>query len=167
MKVRNFLAMMTIAFCAMGVVSCGDDDDDEDLPAAGEIVKGDYVGTNVLVVGGSEMPSENNVAKIIPQANGMVTVVLPQPQEAPEATSRAGMEMPLITLKDIKISEADQNTYTLSPDTIDVVSGQMHIVGKFLSGEVKNNELKLKYNFKPGKMPLYLDGSFTGSKQVK
>ena len=158
MKVRNFLAMMTIALCATGMVSCSDDDDD---PASSELVQGNYVGTNVLKVGGQEMPSENNVAKIIPQSGDMVTVALPQ---AP-AETKAGMEMPAIAIKDVKLVEVGQGTYTFSVDTIDVVTGEMHIVGKGMSGEVKGNKLTLKYNFKPGKMPMYIDGSFEGVKK--
>lgn len=149
--------MMAIALCATGFVAC----DDDDAPAASELVKGDYVGTNVLKVGDTEMPSENNVAAIVPQSGDMVTVKLPQ---AP-AETKAGMAMPVIAVKDVKLVNAGQGNYTFSVDTIDVVAGEMHIVGKGMSGEIKGNKLTLKYNFKPGKMPLYIDGNFEGTKK--
>lgn len=150
---------MAIAFCATGMVSCSDDDDD--APATSEIVKGDYVGTNVLKVGGTDMPSDNNVAKIVPESGDMVTVVLPQ---AP-AETKAGMAMPNIAIKNVKVVNVGQDAYTFSVDTIDVVTGEMHVVGTGMSGEVKGNKMTLKYNFKPGKMPMYIDGSFEGTKK--
>lgn len=127
-------------------------------------IAGEYVGTNTLIVGDTKMPSENNVAKIIAQTGNKITVILPQD---PNSNGEGGMAMPKIELKDIEISVAADGTVTFGVDKIDVVDPdkEMHVTGNGMKGEIKDNVLKLNFNFKPGKMPMSIDGVFEGTKK--
>ena len=126
-------------------------------------IAGEYVGTNTLIVGDSKMPSEGNIAKIIAQDDNKITVILPQDPNS----NGQGMAMPKIELKDIEITEAADGTITFGVDKIDVVDpdNEMHVTGDGMKGEIKGNVLKLTYSFKPGKMPMSINGSFEGTKK--
>lgn len=159
MTLKNFLALTAITFGAFGLTSC--DDDDEKTTSPSELAAGEYTGTNMMQTGGEATPEEGYTTQIIAQGNGLVSVMLPAKKDA----QRGGMNLPPVLVKDVKLTSNGNNSYTLSADTIDVVTGQMHIVGKGLNGAIKGNELNLKYNIKPGKMPIYIDGTFQGKKQ--
>ena len=126
-------------------------------------IAGEYEGTNTLVVGDSNMPSEGNIAKIIAQDNNKITVILPQDPKS----DGQGMAMPKIELKDLDITVAADGTITFGMDKFDVVDPdkQMHVTGSDVKGEVKGNVLKLSFSFKPGKMPMTINGSFEGTKK--
>ena len=124
---------------------------------------GEYEGTNTLVVGDSNMPSEGNIAKIIAQENNKITVILPQDPKS----DGQGMAMPKIELKDIDVTVASDGTMTFAVDKFDVTDPdkEMHVTGSDVKGEIKGNALKLTYNFKPGKMPMSIAGTFEGTKK--
>lgn len=126
-------------------------------------IAGEYVGTNTLKVGDSDMPSENNIAQIIAQTGNKITVILPQDPNS----DGQGMAMPKIELKDVEINVAEDGTITFGVDKIDVVDPdkEMHVTGDGMKGEIKGDVLKLTYNFKPGKMPMTIEGTFEGTKK--
>lgn len=126
-------------------------------------IAGEYEGVNTLIVGESKMPSEGNIAKIIAQTGNKITVILPQDPNS----NGEGMAMPKIELKDVEISVAADGTVTFGVDKFDVVDPdkEMHVTGDSMKGEVKDNVLKLTFKFKPGKMPMSINGVFEGTKK--
>lgn len=71
--------------------------------------------------------------------------------------------MPAITIKGVKVSGVD-GTYTLSE-----ITDNQEINGKnyetVLKGAVKNGTLTLETASKPGAMPFYIYGGYSGKKK--
>ena len=74
MKLKNFLAMMAIALCA---VACSDNDDKkEDTVIPAQEVAGIYNGTLSLSVSGNDQGTSDSQVKITAEEGGTVQVLL-------------------------------------------------------------------------------------------
>lgn len=119
-----------------------------------------YYGDNTMKVGGDVMPGKNQVATIIAQENGKITLVLP---EANKEQKARGMDMPTVEVKDIEVAEAN-GVYTFSLKESSIDTGKMVIKLKNLKGEVNGNILKLTFDMQPGAMPMWIANDFQGDK---
>ena len=119
-----------------------------------------YYGDNTMKVGDQVMPGKNQVATIVAQEDGKITLILP---EANEEQKARGMEMPSVEVKDIEVAEAN-GVYTFSLDKISVNTGEMAVELADLKGEVEGNILKLNFRMKPGAMPMWIANEFMGDK---
>ena len=179
MKLRNFLAMMAVAFMATGFTSCDDDDD----AIAGANVSGDFYGVNSLSVAGSTSYDSTCVAHVINQGNGKYSLVLPETTDKAAPAPKGMPDMPTFTIKDITLTETEKGVYTYNAEkiTIDVMAGKKAVISnlKFnLNHGAKT--LELSYGLQFGKMPLtiqytfktlfkndYLVGDFFGDNAMK
>ena len=74
MKLKNYLAMMAIALCA---VACSDDDNKkEDTVIPAQEVAGTYNGTLSLSVSGNDQGTSDSQVKITAEEGGTVQVLL-------------------------------------------------------------------------------------------
>ena len=151
MKVLNFLAVIAIALC---MVSCNDDD--EQGPKMS--IAGDYEGATVMTVG-SAMDPIDGVVTIKIDSDSKATLVLPEAKMSPK------MSIPEITLHNVSYVKGADGSYTLKLDAFNLDVNGTNYVSKGLNGVVKNNNLTLNYDFKPGEMPMSINIEFKGLKK--
>ena len=107
MKLKNFLAMMAIALCA---VACSDNDDKkEDTVIPAQEVAGIYNGTLSLSVSGNDQGTSDSQVKITAEEGGTVQVLLVG------GAGEGMMSLPDIAIPGIKVHTSDNVTYIL-PD---------------------------------------------------
>ena len=103
MKLKNFLAMMAIALCA---VACSDNDDKkEDTVIPAQEVAGIYNGTLSLSVSGNDQGTSDSQVKITAEEGGTVQVLLVG------GAGEGMMSLPDIAIPGIKVHTSDNVTY--------------------------------------------------------
>lgn len=165
MKIKNFMAMMiAAASLSVGVVSCGDDDDEEapattDVKSLAETVSGTYNG--VLSIQMMGMPFSDTVAYNIKKVDDShINLTIP-------SISYTSMEIPSVEISNVEI----KGTASAASAYVAEVEGNVTV-----EGEVKNytltdilvnctgNKAAITYSIKYGKMPMPMSCSFEGTK---
>ena len=117
MKLKNFLAMMAIALCA---VACSDNDDKkEDTVIPAQEVAGIYNGTLSLSVSGNDQGTSDSQVKITAEEGGTVQVLLVG------GAGEGMMSLPDIAIPGIKVHTSDNVTYILPESAVDVTVGSV------------------------------------------
>ena len=163
MKIKKFMAMMiaAVTLCA-GFTSCGDDDDDNTVPAA-ESLAGTYTGTLTISVMGSE--STDTVSYVITKEDDThVKMTIP-------AAGSGAMALPSITVDNIPVTtstvagveivsaslESASGTITVNDAEKSYTFSDIVIVGQ-------NKTAAINYSLQYGKMPMAMVCAFTGNK---
>lgn len=178
MKLKSLLAMAAIMLFA---ASCSNDDE---KTVDTQSVAGTYSGSLGVSMGAGEhrmdfqISNANNAeVRILPQAKGKVTLVLPgygtQVAERPGSRAagaekyhqRGGMAMPSLTVKDVAVKESKGNyTLNMEPVVIKTENGVTFKVA-IMNSSIKQNKLILNYAVNPkGMEKLTLEHSFSGTK---
>ena len=126
-------------------------------------IAGDYYGDLKTIVAGSEMVQPGCVAHILAQENGKFSIAIP---EKAEGKATKGMELPSMTLQDIEMVLQTDKVYAFSQKDFSVeVDGTVYSFNE-LSGTVDlaTETFDFSFSVKPGRMPMYVNGSFTGKK---
>ena len=153
MKLKNFLAMMAIALCA---VACSDDDNKkEDTVIPAQEVAGTYNGTLSLSVSGNDQGTSDSQVKITAEEGGTVQVLL--------VAGEGMMSLPDIAIPGIKVHTSDNVTYILPESAVDVTVGSVKYTGS-LQGTIKDEKADLIFTLKPGAMPMAITATFVGTK---
>ena len=122
MKLKNYLAMMAIALCA---VACSDDDNKkEDTVIPAQEVAGTYNGTLSLSVSGNDQGTSDSQVKITAEEGGTVQVLLVG------SAGEGMMSLPDIAIPGIKVQTSDNVTYTFPESAIDVTVGTVKYTGR-------------------------------------
>ena len=131
MKLKNFLAMMAIALCA---VACSDNDDKkEDTVIPAQEVAGIYNGTLSLSVSGNDQGTSDSQVKITAEEGGTVQVLLVG------GAGEGMMSLPDIAIPGIKVHTSDNVTYILPESAVDVTVGSVKYTGS-LQGTIKDEK---------------------------
>lgn len=155
MKLKNFLAMMAIALCA---VACSDNDDKkEDTVIPAQEVAGIYNGTLSLSVSGNDQGTSDSQVKITAEEGGTVQVLLVG------GAGEGMMSLPDIAIPGIKVHTSDNVTYILPESAVDVTVGSVKYTGS-LQGTIKDEKADLIFTLKPGAMPKAITATFVGTK---
>ena len=122
MKLKNFLAMMAIALCA---VACSDNDDKkEDTVIPAQEVAGIYNGTLSLSVSGNDQGTSDSQVKITAEEGGTVQVLLVG------GAGEGMMSLPDIAIPGIKVHTSDNVTYILRPEDHEAEAGSQSSTGR-------------------------------------
>ena len=126
-------------------------------------IAGDYYGDLKTVVAGSEMVEPSCVARILAQDNGKFSIAIP---EKADGKAIRGMELPSMTLQDIEMVQKDEKVYTFEQKDFSVEVGGTVYAFSELSGSVDlaTETFDFAFTVKPGRMPMNVNGSFTGKK---
>lgn len=161
-KIMTVLAALLMLLPAF--VSC-DKDDDKDDPTVAAAILGTYNGSLDYSVMGYE---PGNIEgrfdlKIVKDANDAddVTVVVPQCSFTPPIPNSSAFTIPSLTITDVDVTEKD-GRYSLSEDDFAIQVGDVTYTGK-LSGTVEGGNIKVDYVVRPGKMPMDINFTFTGT----
>lgn len=155
MKLKNFLAMMAIALCA---VACSDNDDKkEDTVIPAQEVAGIYNGTLSLSVSGNDQGTSDSQVKITAEEGGTVQVLLVG------GAGEGMMSLPDIAIPGIKVHTSDNVTYILPESAVDVTVGSVKYTGS-LQGTIKDEKADLIFTLKLGAMPMAITATFVGTK---
>ena len=161
MKLRNFLAMMAVAFCTMGVTAC-DDDDDDYVPTAADVVKGVYEGEVNMSVMNEDQPTIKGTTTVKAQSNGKVELTLPQ------MSMNMGPKpvvMPAVKVSNVEIKKVAENKFELEVGAFNQVIGDKNFKSTGLKGVIEGNEIELNYDMTPGAMPFPIITKFEGKKK--
>lgn len=163
MKIRKFMAMMiaAVTLCA-GFTSCGDDDEEEIVPAA-QSLAGKYTGVVTTTVMGSE--SKDTVEyQITKTDDSHVSFTTP-------AAGSGAMALPSITVNNIPVSTSTASGTEVVSATIDKTSGTLTVNGAEKSYTFNDivivgsgKKISIAYSLQYGKMPVAMVTSFTGEK---
>lgn len=176
MPVLAALLMLIPAF-----VSC--DKDDNDDPVEVDPVVGSYSGTMTATVSamgnvweGIAMEDEY-VVKIVRQdkASGKVTVELPECSYTPPMSDKVET-IPALVIENVEVEDEGNGIYSLDKDAYELAVGNVQYSveihdydaddkqpedGTVISG----NNIKLVYSVIPGKMPGFIQFTFSGSRK--
>lgn len=148
MKLTNFLAMMTVAMCA---VACSNDDDVK--PEYSEKIAGKYNGSMELAVGGDSQGSLEGMAVTIDRVN----------EDSVNVTLDA-FDFGTYSIPEVKAGgkvEMKSSTYAVN-GKINVTVGTLNISGDF-DGSTNGKTLDMTINFRFGAMPATVVATFAGS----
>ena len=115
MKLKNFLAMMAVAFLATGFTSCDDDDENNGgLTPPAETksdLSGDYFGIKTYKMKGNDKIDSLCLCSVIAENDGEYTI------ELPKSFKNSQMKMPLVTMKNVKFVKDGAHTFTSNIDS--------------------------------------------------
>ncbi|MCQ2190931.1 MAG: calycin-like domain-containing protein [Paludibacteraceae bacterium] len=165
MKIKNFMAMMiAAASLSVGVVSCGDDDDEEapaatDVKSLAETVSGTYNG--VLSIQMMGMPFSDTVAYNIKKVDDShINLTIP-------SISYTSMEIPSVEISNVEV----KGTASAATASVAEVEGTVVVEGEEKTYTLSNilvncadNKAVITYSIKYGKMPMPMSCSFEGTK---
>lgn len=165
MKIKNFMAMMiAAASLSVGVVSCGDDDDEDapattDVKSLAETVSGTYNG--VLSIQMMDMPFSDTVAYNIKKVDDShINLTIP-------SISYMTMEIPSIEISNIEV----KGTASSATASVAKVEGAITVEGEEKSYTLTDilvnctdNKAVITYSITYGKMPRPMSCSFEGTK---
>ncbi len=169
MKTFRMIGLMALLCLIMpAFVSCDNDDDDDD-PAMVDAIKGTYSGTLGYSVMGYEPGNIDGTyeVKIMKDATDAddVTVVLPEcsfnPPIGQGGQPGPAFTIPSLTIDDVDVSQ-NGNVYTISEDDLSVEVGGTIYTGN-ITGKITGKDAKIEYTLRPGRMPMDINFTFTGS----
>lgn len=164
MKSIKFISMIVAAFLLMpAFVSC--DKDDKDDPVVADSILGTYEGSlSYSVMGYDPGDIEGSYElKIIKDANDAdeVTVIFPQCSFTPPIPQASAFTIPALTVSDVDVTEKGK-VYTISEDDFSIDVNGTTYTGK-LSGTIKDKKADVEYTVRPGRMPMDINFTFTGT----
>ena len=163
MKTLRMIGLMAVlCFIMPAFVSC---DKDDDSPAIADSILGTYSGSlgyNVMGFDPGTIEGSYDL-KIIKDAADPddVTVVIPQCSFTPPIPNASAFTIPSLTVNDVDVTEKG-GKYSLSEDDFEVKVGDVTYTGK-LSGTVEGRNIKVEYMVRPGRMPMDINFTFTGT----
>ena len=163
-KIRLIPLLAALFMLLPAFVSC-DKDDDKDDPAVADAILGTYSGSLGYTVMGYEpgdIEGEYEL-KIMtdPADTDDVRVVIPQCSFTPPIPQASAFTIPSLTVDGVDVAEKG-GVYTLSEDDFAIKVGEVTYTGK-LSGTVTDKTIKVEYVVRPGRMPMDINFTFTGS----
>ena len=169
MKLKNFLALMAVAFLATGFTSCDDDDDAvPPAPAPDTHTDGNFYGVATIAtpefhgIPASTSNDSTFVTRIIKQSNGKYSLVLPESSEA-EAEAPKGMSMPTITIKDLVFTETSKDVFSYNAETltITVSANKKAVISKInVNVNTATKMATVSYGLQYGSMPMVIQYDF-------
>ncbi|MDE7408815.1 MAG: calycin-like domain-containing protein [Muribaculaceae bacterium] len=163
MKQVRMMAVLAALFILLpAFVSC--DKDDKNDPAVVDAITGTYTGSLDYSVIGYEpgnIEGEYDL-KIMkdPTDADDVTVVIPQCTFTPPIGPTA-FTIPSLTINDVDVTEMG-GKYTFSEDDFSVKVEDVVYTGK-LTGTIEGKAVKAEYVVRPGRMPMDINFTFTGT----
>ena len=163
MRKINIMSLLTALFMLLpAFVSC---DKDDDSPAIADSILGTYSGSlgyNVMGFDPGTIEGYYDL-KIMKDAADPddVTVVIPQCSFTPPIPNASAFTIPSLTINDVDVTEKG-GKYSLSEDDFALQVGDVTYTGK-LSGTVEDRNIKVDYVVRPGKMPMDINFTFTGT----
>ena len=167
MKLKKIIAVLALAFLLMpAFVSCDKENDDNGEPAVADAILGTYTGSlgySVMgfVPGDIEGTYELKILSD-PNEDDEVTVVLPACSFTPPIPQATSFTIPSLTIKEVDV-RANGNVYTLSEDDITFEDNGTVYTCK-LTGKIAGKDAKIDYTVRPGRMPMDIVFTFTGTK---
>lgn len=169
-KIRLIPLLVALFMLLPAFVSC-DKDDDKDEPNPGDStldvgkITGSYSGSLGYSVMGFEPGDIEGTyeLKILKDAKDAdeVTVVLPECSFTPPIPQTSAFTIPSLTVDGVDVAEKG-DVYTLSEDDFAIKVGEVTYTGK-LSGTVTDKTIKVEYVVRPGRMPMDINFTFTGT----
>lgn len=165
MKTLKFLSMFLAAFMLMPAFASCDKDDDNDDPAVVDAITGSYTGSLAYSVMGYD-PGDiegSYELKIIKDAHvaDEVTVIFPQCSFTPPIPQASAFTIPSLTVSEVDVNEKG-NVYTINEDDFSIDVNGTTYTGK-LSGTIKDKKANVEYTVRPGRMPMDINFTFTGT----
>ena len=168
-KIRLIPLLAALFMLLPAFVSCDKDDKDEPKPDEPTLdvdnIAGSYSGSLGYSVMGFEPGSiegtyELQILKDVDDADE-VTVVLPECSFTPPIPQASTFTIPSLKVDDVDVTVKD-NVYTISEDEISVEVGGTIYTGK-ISGTVSGKDASVEYTLRPGRMPMDINFTFTGT----
>ena len=161
-KLNIFALLSTLLLLLPALVSCDKDDD----PTAADAIIGTYSGSIGYTVMGFDpgtIEGEFDL-KILKdkEDNDDVTVVIPECTFAPPIPNARPITIPSLTVDDVDVT-ASGNVYTFKEDSFNLTIDGRPYEGSNLIGTVNGKKVTLKYQLKPGTMPMDILFSFDGN----
>ena len=172
MKTIKMMSVLAALFMLLpAFVSCDKDDNEPDDPnGAGQTVDlnkviGTYTGSLDYSVaqyepGNIEGTYELKIMKDATDSDD-VTVVIPECSFTPPIPNASAFTIPSLTIDDVDVTEKG-GKYTISEDDFSVKVGDVSYTGK-ISGTVEGNKITVNYIVRPGRMPMDINFTFTGT----
>lgn len=164
-KFCKFLMIAAVALFGSAVLaSCGDDDDDRPNGDHAVKVAGTYNGPLSAKVMNIDCVIEGTYDVVVQkQDEDDVIVVLPACSYSTPNMPRVE-SIPSLTVRDVDVDREghDAETYFIEEDDFSVVVDGVTYIGE-IHGIVKGSKINLEYSVTPGKMPMPINFTFTGS----
>lgn len=163
MKAWRLVGLMTmLCFIMPAFVSCDKDDDE---PADTDGLAGVYSGSLSYSVSGYEPGDIKGTydLKILKDANdeGDVTVVIPECTFTPPITQGRAFTIPELSIEGVDVAQKG-DVYTLNKDKFRMDINGVTYSGN-LSGRVNGKNVVLEYLVRPGRMPMDINFTFSGT----
>ncbi|MDE6290697.1 MAG: calycin-like domain-containing protein [Muribaculaceae bacterium] len=171
MKMVKMMSALAALFMLIpAFVSCDKDDDkNEPKPEEPTFDVSKITGTYSGSLGYSVMGFDPGIIegsydlKIVKDADDAdeVAVVLPECTFTPPIPQASSFTIPSLTVNDVDVTEKD-GVYTISEDEISIEVSGVKYTGK-LTGTIKDKDAKVEYTLVPGRMPMDINFTFTGT----
>lgn len=161
--------MAMLCFIMPTFVSCDKDDDDEpkkdDNTSYVEAVVGNYYGSLGYSVmnyepGNIEGSYELKILKDTEDDDDVI-VMVPQCSFTPPIPNASAFTIPALTITDVDVNKKGE-TYTIKEDDFSIDIDGTTYTGK-LSGTIAGKDAKVEYTLRPGRMPMDINFTFTGT----
>lgn len=162
MKKYNVFALLaSLLLILPAFVSCDKDDD----PSVADAIIGTYNGSLGYLVNGydpGDIPGEYEL-KVMKDGSDHddVVVVLPECSFTPPIGQGALLTIPSLTVHDVDVT-GNENTYVISEDDFEIELNGSKYTGK-IYGTVTGKNANIKYTIRPGRMPMDIVFTFTGT----
>lgn len=168
-KTLRMLGLMAmLCFIMPAFVSCDKDDDEPkkgDNTSYVEAVVGTYFGSLDYSVmnyepGNIEGSYELKILRDAKDDDDVI-VVIPQCSFTPPIPNSSAFTIPSITIPDVDVSKKG-DTYIISEDDFSIDINGTTYSGK-LYGTIAGKDAKVEYTLRPGRMPMDINFTFTGT----
>lgn len=171
MKWRLTTVLAALCMLIPAFVSCDKDDKEPEDPNGGDQtvdvskITGTYAGSLDYSVAQYEPGNIEGIyeLKIMKDASDDddVTVVIPECSFTPPIPQANAFTIPTLTIDDVDVTEKG-GKYTISEDDFSVKVGDVVYTGK-ISGTVEGKIIDVNYVVRPGRMPMDINFTFTGT----
>lgn len=161
--------MAMLCFIMPAFVSCDKDDDDDpkkdDNTNYVAAIVGNYSGSLGYSVinyepGNIEGSYELKILKDTEDDDDVI-VVIPQCSFTPPIPNSSAFTIPALTITDVDVTKKGE-TYTISEDDFSIDINGTTYTGK-LYGTIAGKDAKVEYTLRPGRMPMDINFTFTGT----
>ena len=157
-KTASFLAaILLFAGLSTSLSSCSDDDKNEPEAPAAQSVVGSYTGDMSITVMGSTETSENITFTLAAADDTHATLTFPTYGNPP-------MKIESFNIENLSVSK-DGEAYKIARTGYEQTLSNGKKASGVIEGDVKGNQLNLKFTLQYGSMPMAMTGDFTGSKK--
>lgn len=172
MKTIKMMSVLAALFMLLpAFVSCDKDDKEPEDPNGGEQtsdiskILGTYTGSLGYSVMGFEPGNIDGSyeLKIIKDSEDGddVAVVLPECSFTPPIPQANAFTIPSLTINGVDVTTKD-GVYNISEDDFTIEVGGVKYTGK-LSGKIDGKDANVEYTLTPGRMPMDINFTFTGT----